>query len=164
MRRKDGQKSEDLQRKIDELQNQLKRALADYQNLEKRTHEERHEQVRSANRYLLLRLLPVLDTLLLAGRHVEDEGLKLSIKQFQDVLKQEGVERIETENKHFDPKIMEAVEVEKGDEGKVLSEIRAGYILNGEVLRVAQVKVGKQKIDSKEEEKVKEELQRGDYM
>lgn len=156
--------TKELQERAQNLENQVKRTLADYQNLEKRVKEERSEFVKSANRDLLLRFLPTLDTLNLAQKHVDDEGLKLSIQQFLDALKEEGVQKIETIGAHFDPKTMEAVEVEEAEEGKVLEEIRAGYTLNGEVLRPAQVKVGKQKIDVKEEEKVKEESQRGDYM
>jgi len=52
----------------------------------------------------------------------------------------------------------------EGEEGKVLSEVRAGYLLNGEVLRPAQVKVGKKEIDQKVEEEAKKEEQRGDYV
>lgn len=127
----------------EELENQLKRALADYQNLEKRVGQERLEWIRSANKELMLRLLPVLDTLMLASQHVADKGLQLSIQQFLDVLKSEGVERIETVGKHFDPKQMECVQTEEGEEGKVLEEVRPGYTLYDQVLRVAQVKVGK---------------------
>lgn len=159
MAKKDIKKEE-----LENLKNQLKRALADYQNLEKRVAQDRSDWIKNANRDLLLRFLPTLDTLNLAQKHVDDEGLKLSVQQFLDALKSEGVQKIETIGAHFDPKTMEAVEVEEAEEGKVLEEIRAGYTLNGEVLRPAQVKVGKQKIDVREEEKVKEESQRGDYM
>lgn len=152
------------QEKVQELENRLKRTLADYQNLEKRQAVERRDWIKNSNKNLLLRLLPALDTLNLAKQHVEDEGLKLSIQQFQDALKSEGIERIETEDRQFDPKTMEAVEVGQGEEGMVLSEIRAGYLLNGEVLRPAQVKVGKRQIDQKAEEEAKKEEQRGDYM
>lgn len=159
-------KHEDAKEKsrIEELENQLKRVLADYQNLEKRQALDRSDWIKNSNRNLLLRLLPTLDTLNLAQKHVEDEGLKLSIQQFQNALKEEEIEKIETEGKSFDPKTMEAVETAVGEEGKVLSEVRAGYLLNSEVLRPAQVKVGKKEIDQKVEEEAKEELNRGDYV
>ena len=83
-----------------ELENLLKRALADYQNLEKRTEEERQEWIKSGNRNLILNLLPVLDTLFLAQKHIQDEGLNLSIQKFLDVLSEEGVSRIKTENEY----------------------------------------------------------------
>lgn len=134
-----------LKEHVENIQNQLKRALADYQNLEKRQSEERREWIKIANKQLLLRLLPVLDTLMLAGQHVEDEGLKLSIKQFMDTLKNEGVEKIQTEGKEFDPNLMEGIQTVDGDEGKVVTEIRPGFMLEGKVLRPAQVTVGKGK-------------------
>lgn len=132
-----------LQKRIEELEHQLKRALADYQNLEKRVQQEKGEWIRSANKDLILRLLPALDTLLLAGKHVSDQGLALSIQEFLDVLKEEGVARIETEGKDFDPLLMECVETQEGQEGKVYSEVRVGYTLHGRAVRPAQVKVGK---------------------
>ena len=157
-------KDKDQQKQIEESENRLKRALADYQNLEKRVAQDRSDWIKNSNKSLLLRLLPRLDTLIMAGSHIDDEGLKLSIQQFMDALKAEGVERIQTEGREFDPKTMEAVEVGEGEEGKVLSEVRAGYLLNGEVLRPAQVKVGKKEIDQKVEEEAKKEEQRGDYV
>lgn len=130
-------------KKSEELENKYKRALADYQNLEKRVKEERSNWIKTANKELILRLLPVLDTLILAGQHVQDQGLKLGIQHFLSVLKSEGVEKIETVGKQFDPATMECIEIVSGEEGKVLEEIRAGYKVNEQVLRPAQVKVGK---------------------
>lgn len=134
---------EQLKQKIGELESQAKRALADYQNLEKRIQGQRSEWTRGANRELLLRLLPVLDTLLVASKHSQDDSLQVSIQQFLDVLKSEGVEQLETVGHEFDPQTMECVATETGEDNKVLEEIRTGYLLHDKVLRVAQVKVGK---------------------
>jgi molecular chaperone GrpE len=135
---------EKIQKQVEDFENKYKRALADYQNLQKRVNEERQDWIRLANRELLLRFLPVLDTLILANQHVQNEGLQVSINQFQDVLRAEGVVRIETVGKDFDPHIMECVVTDKGEENKVLEELRSGYIMNDRVLRPAQVKVGKE--------------------
>jgi molecular chaperone GrpE len=126
------------------LENQLKRALADYQNLEKRVVSEKSEWIKIANKGLLLRLLPALDNLSLAEKHTQDEGVKLSISQILNAFKEEGIEKIDTVGKDFDPNSMEAVSTIQGDEGKVVEELRAGYTLFGQVLRPAQVMVGKQ--------------------
>jgi len=133
------------------LENQLKRALADYQNLEKRIAAERQEWIKSANKDLLLRLLPGLDSLLLAEKHTQDEGIKISIKHFLDTFEQVGVKKIETVGQSFNPEFMEAigtVEVnplaDSGqDLGKVVEEVRTGYTLFDIILRPAQVIVGK---------------------
>lgn len=133
----------ELRQRAEECENKYKRALADYQNLQKRVDEEKRDWVRAANRELLLRLLPVLDTLLLAQKHGEDQGVKVSVAQFFDTLKAEGVTRIKTEGEDFDPMLMEAVTTGEGEDGKVLEEMRVGYMIYDKLLRPAQVKVGK---------------------
>ena len=125
------------------LENQLKRALADYQNLEKRIAEEKISWIKAANKDLLLKLLPGLDSLILAEKHTQDEGVKLSIKHFLDILELDGVKKIETVGKDFDPNFMEAVSTTQGEDGKIIEEVRTGYTLFDQVLRPAQVVVGK---------------------
>lgn len=145
--------ADELKKQVEDCENKYKRALADYQNLEKRSIEQRKEWIKSANRDLLLRLLPVLDTLILASQHVQDQGVAASIKQFEDVLKSEGVEKIEVVGQLFDPQTMECVVTKEVDptaasgqeEGKVLEELQAGYVFYDRILRPAKVKVGKAK-------------------
>ena len=91
----------------------------------------------------MLRLLPGLDSLLLAEKHTQDEGVKLSIKHFLGILENEGVKKIETIGKDFDPNLMEAITTQEGENNKVLEEVRSGYMLFETVLRPAQVIVGK---------------------
>jgi len=136
-------KSKELETQEKELENHLKRTLADYQNLEKRVAGERQQLIKSANRELILRLLPALDTLILAKKHTNDQGLELAIQQLFDILEREGVKKIETLEKNFDPKYMECVATVEGEEGKVIEELKPGYLLNDSVLRPAQVSVGK---------------------
>ena len=134
---------EELEKKVEECEDKYKRALADYQNLQKRVSEEKVDWIRGANKELLLRILPVFDTLVLAGKHSSDASLKITLLQFQDTLKAEGIVKIETVGKQFDPATMEAIETVEGEEGKVIEELRAGYMLYDKLLRPAQVKVGK---------------------
>jgi len=140
---KEDKKKQELIKKNEELEHQVKRTLADYQNLEKRVAEDRMEWIKLANKQLLLRILPAVDSLILAEKHTKDEGIILSIKMFLDALEQEGIKKIETIGKDFDPNIMECVHVADGDEGKVVEEIKAGYTLYDKILRPAQVIVGK---------------------
>jgi molecular chaperone GrpE len=141
--KKNEKKVEQEEKEFANLESQLKRALADYQNLEKRIAEEKSSWVKASNKNLLLQLLPGLDSLLLAEKHTQDEGVKLSIKHFLDILENEGVKKIETVGKDFDPKLMEAVTTQAGEEGKILEEVRSGYMLYDSILRPAQVIVGK---------------------
>lgn len=129
--------------KSQNLENQLKRAVADYQNLEKRIASEKSDWIKLSNKDLLLRLLLGLDSLVLALKHTQDEGVKIALKHFLDILEQEGVKKIETEGKIFDPNLMEAVATREGEEGRVLEETRIGYMLEDKVLRPSQVIVGK---------------------
>ena len=140
---KEDKKKQELIKKNEELEHQVKRTLADYQNLEKRVAEDRMEWIKLANKQLLLRILPAVDSLILAEKHTKDEGIILSIKMFLDALEQEGIKKIETIGKDFDPNIMECVHVADGNEGKVVEEIKAGYTLYDKILRPAQVIVGK---------------------
>jgi molecular chaperone GrpE len=148
---KDGELNKDetvhLKQEIGELENRVKRIFADYQNLEKRVAQEKRGLILNSNRQLLLKLLPVLDTLVFALEHTKDKGLELAIKQFTDTLTAEGVKKIEAKDKMFDPKQMECIAVEAGEDGKVTMEVLTGYMLNEEVLRPAMVKVGKKDIE-----------------
>ena len=134
---------EDLKQKVEEFESRYKRALADYQNLQKRVQEEKGEWIRSANKELILRILTVLDTLMLAYQHTQDKNIQVSVQQFFDILKSEGVTKIETVGQKFDPNTMEAIATDVGEEGKVIEELRAGFMLYDKLLRAAQVKVGK---------------------
>lgn len=136
---------EKLKQKVEDLEGQVKRVLADYQNLEKRVAEQRRELIMSANKDLLLKILPILDTLVLASKHSQDKSLQVSIQQFLAVLQSEGISKIKTEKQEFDPNTMECVTIIEGEEGKVIEEVRSGYTIGDRILRVAQVIVGKGK-------------------
>ena len=120
------------------------RALADYQNLEKRTQAEKQEIRVYAAEAILMRLLPVVDTLVRAARQVKDPGLELALKELYSALSEQGVEKIEVVGKPFDPHQMECIEVVAGDtDNMVVEELLPGYRLRDKIIRIAQVKVGK---------------------
>ena len=119
-----------------------KRALADYQNLERRTGEEKKDFAQYANSGLILKILPGLDSLEKAQEHLKDPGLELAIKQLKDGLKEAGVAEIETLGVEFNPEGMECLELTEGDEGIVIEEVRKGYKLGEKVIRTAMVRVG----------------------
>src|SRR6185369_6385079 len=83
---------DEKQLEIDNLKNQLVRALADYQNQNKRFQEERQQIFTAASQNVLENLIPVLDILEKAQEHLKDQGLELAIGQFKHVLKEEGLE------------------------------------------------------------------------
>ena len=124
------------------LEDNYKRALADYQNLQRRTVDEKREWAKLSNKDLVLKFLPILDTLMLAEKHTQDKNFVLTVQQFLSALEQEGVKRIDTVGKEFDPNLMECVTTQEGEKNKVLEELRAGYTMFDNVLRSAQVIVG----------------------
>lgn len=136
-------KKHDDQKHSEEWKTKYLRALADYQNLEKRTRSEVDEARKFAAEIILARLLPALDTLQKASNHIKDPGLDLAVKELSAVLEEQGVEKIETIGKEFNPHEMECVEVVEGKENEVVSEVLPGYRFRGKILRVAHVNVGK---------------------
>jgi molecular chaperone GrpE len=138
------QEKDDLKRQMEEFKNKYLRALADYQNLEKRVDQERFESMKMANRNLLIKILPFLDNLEKAEVFVKDQGLKISKDHFFQILREAGLEEIDLSNKDFDPVLAEAIDIVPGKEdNKVVEVLRKGYIYEGKVIRVAQVKVSK---------------------
>lgn len=136
--------TEKLQKQIDELNNNWKRALADYQNLERRARNEKEEFAKYAKSSLVTKLLPVVDSLEKAQVHLKDQALSISVKTLKSILGAEGLEEIDVLGKHFDPYSMQAIDVVYGkDEGKVVEVFQKGYRLFNKVIRPAQVKVTK---------------------
>lgn len=133
-----------LKKQAEEFKNKYLRALADYQNLEKRVSEERFELMKMANKDLLIKILPFLDNLEKAEVFVRDPGLKISKEHFLQILKEAGLEEIDLLNKDFDPNLAEAIDIVAGKEdNKVVEVLRKGYKFEDKIIRVAQVKISK---------------------
>lgn len=131
------------------------RALADYQNLEKRTHEHVNESRNYASAHIIRALLPVLDNLERASKHLEDDGLTHIVRQFNTVFTDVGVTRLDVLGKPFNPVEMECVAMVEGNEGVVVEEVIAGYRMHDKVIRPARVIVGSgEKIDRSPKETV----------
>ncbi len=129
-------------KQLKQLEDKYVRALADYQNLEKRIQSQQSEFIRFASATLIDKLLPVLDDLERAQSSLKDKGLNLVVDQFKKTLKSEGVEEIKALNQTFDPTTMDAQELVKGPKNRVIKITIKGYTLNGKVLRPAKVHVG----------------------
>ncbi|MBI3443165.1 nucleotide exchange factor GrpE [Candidatus Woesebacteria bacterium] len=129
---------------LTELKNQLARALADYDNLRKRTELEKGLWVKFAGERILTKLLPILDNFESAQSHLNDQGLAIAIGGFKKVLTEEGLEEIRPKpGDEFDANIHEAIEVIKnGQEGKISEAVLVGWkFREGFVIRHAKVKV-----------------------
>jgi len=133
-----------LKKQLEETNNKYFRALADYQNLEKRINEEKFELMKMANKNLLIKILPFLDNLEKAEIFVKDPGLKISKDHFLQILKESGLKEMDLLNKDFDPNFAEAVDIVSGKEdNKVVEVLKKGYMFENKIIRIAQVKVSK---------------------
>ncbi|HUD19470.1 MAG TPA: nucleotide exchange factor GrpE [Patescibacteria group bacterium] len=127
----------------DDWKGKCMRALADYQNLERRDREEKDEVRVYAAEIILGRLLPFVDTISRVAKHIDDMGLRLALKELGAILQEQGVTQMNVVGKSFNPHEMECIEVVDGEDNKVAGELLPGYLFRGKVLRIAQVKVGK---------------------
>lgn len=144
--------SKKLQGDLDEALEGWKRARADYDNLKKRTVLEQVETITRANENLVLDLLPVLDNFEHAFKGLSDEekennwvkGFEFIKKQLVDLLEKYNVKEIKTVGEEFDLEKHEAVSKEKkkgSKKGKIIKEVRKGYLMGDKVIRVAQVAI-----------------------
>jgi molecular chaperone GrpE len=137
-----------------ELKDRLLRAQAEWDNSRKRILREKEDAVRYAGEAFLERLLPVLDNFemgMQAAQSATDakaiaQGLEMVLAQFQQALRDSGVEVIDAVGHPFDPHRHEALghhESDEHPEGHVLTQLRKGYKLKDRLLRAASVFVAK---------------------
>ena len=133
-------------------EDQYLRLLADYQNLQKRTVQEKQELYKFAGQKTIEALLPALDTFDYAKTHLNPEaGVEKIIKDFELVfdsllkaLSETGLETIEETGIPFDPFFHEPLQQVHTDDlpnHTVMQILKKGYMLNKKVLRPALVAV-----------------------
>lgn len=132
----------ELKQQLADLEEKLKRTLADYQNQSRRYQSRQSEVVLFANQKLLDKFLSLLDSLELAQSHLKDKGLTLIINQFYQILTSEEVEPIQTDNQPFNPETMDCTAVVEGGKNIVITTVSPGYTHHDRVLRPAKVEVG----------------------
>lgn len=136
---------------------QMQRLKADFENFRRRMMQEQVHWGERAVASLLRELIPVVDNLeraCFASPSQEEgegsspgslrQGLELTLRQFQGVLANAGVQPISSVGEPFDPRQHEAmgrVESREYPVDTVVEEYQKGYIYKGQVLRPALVKV-----------------------
>jgi molecular chaperone GrpE len=143
-----------LKAQLEQEKNNTLRALADMQNLRRRTDDERVRIVREGNERLIKEILPILDDFdrgLAASRDTQSydqliEGVESVLRKTADVLARQGVQPIPAVGQPFNPDLHEAVSVvtdtDQADE-TVVQELQKGYTLHGRVIRPSMVTVAK---------------------
>ena len=134
-----------------DLTNTLVRLQADFDNYRKRIEKERDQARHRGVEHLIEQFLPALDGFDRALAAHDDpayeeyrKGFELIRKQLWDVLAKQGVHRIESVGKEFDPNVHHAIEhVPTTDyqDGAVIDELQPGYTFHHRVLRPAMVRV-----------------------
>lgn len=128
------------------------KALAETENIRKRTQREREEYIKYANLPIIKKLLPVIDDLERAinmsvnSKDFEGlyKGITMITGRLHELIKAEGVEPIECIGKPFDPQMHQPLMVEANpdyEENTVIEEMQKGYIMHGRVIRPSLVKV-----------------------
>lgn len=137
---------------IEELQDRLRRSLAEFDNFRKRTEKEKSQMFDMGVKSMLEKILPVVDNFerglgTLNEKELEDGfalGMNNTYKQLLKTMEDMGVETIETVGKEFDPNLHNAVMHEDNEEfgeNTVSQEFQKGYIYHGTVVRHSMVKV-----------------------
>lgn len=130
----------------------LQRTMAEFDNFRKRTVKEKNTMYENGVKEVLEKLLPVIDNFERAiGSAEEDkkdepfvQGVEMIYKQLMTMLKEVGVEEIETVGKEFDPNLHHAVTHEENEDygdNEIVEVFQKGYIYKETVLRYSMVKV-----------------------
>ena len=131
---------------VEELKKQLTRALADYDNLQKRVSEKKEEEEKIASFKIMVKLLPLYDMLIQAQVHLQDSGLAITIKEFETIFAEEGILKVNSKTGDvFNEKEQEAIEtLEGGKKGTIAQSLLTGWkYKNGFIIRPEKVKVYK---------------------
>jgi molecular chaperone GrpE len=143
---KNEKSTDKVHEELETVKAMLVRALADYDNLSKRVDRERTDLFKMASVGVVSKLLPTLDMLENAQKHLQDSGLAIGIGEFKKVLNEEGLTEIRPNvGDQFDENTMEAIEVVAGTSDNTITEtVLAGWKYDdGTVVRHAKVKVSK---------------------
>lgn len=137
---------------IEELQDKLKRQIAEFDNFRKRTEKEKSAMYEIGAREIIEKILPVLDNFERGLAAVPEdekgssfaEGIEKIYKQFVKTLEESGVAAIEAVGQQFDPNLHNAVmhvEDDNYGENEISQELQKGYTYRGTVVRYSMVQV-----------------------
>jgi len=142
---------EEEKKRSEDLENKLKHALADFQNLTKKTQLEIKNGINTRITQLMIEFLKIYDDFIRAKEVFSKnegniEGLDSIIKNMDSLLEQNNVNPIDALGEIFDPKLHEAISIindPKLDDNTITKEIRKGYISHTKVIRPSLVEISK---------------------
>ncbi|WP_455367444.1 nucleotide exchange factor GrpE [[Eubacterium] cellulosolvens] len=138
-------------KRADDYLSRMQYLQADFENYIKRIKRDVDDQKKFATKQMVVKLLDIAEDLERAVESVKsigdnplNNGVQMVLKELKKLLQQEGISEIESVGKLFNPDVHEAVgqvETDNNSEGKVIRELRRGYMLHGKVLRPSMVEV-----------------------
>ncbi len=149
---KQDKKEEAYKEKIDQLEDRVKRQMAEFENFRKITDREKHAMFETGAKSVLEKILPVIDNFERGFATVDPEdesdafvgGMRMVYKQLMTELENIGVKPIEAVGCEFDPNFHNAVmqvESEEYESGVVAQELLKGYTYHDMVVRHSMVAV-----------------------
>ncbi len=149
-KKKDKKDKKDL--RIEELEDKVKRQLAEFENFRNRTEKEKSRMYEIGARDIIEKMLPVVDNFERGLASIPEaekgnpvaSGMEMIYKQMMTTLEGLGVKPIEAVGQPFDPNFHNAVmhvEDEEIEESTVVEEFQKGYIYKESVIRYSMVKV-----------------------
>ena len=146
---KDGIKK--IQEENSDLTDKWQRALADYQNLERRTQAEISQRVSSKTNDLLLSFINIYEDFIraedsLSKDKINTDGIQAVIKNMENLLTENDIKPIDAVGEIFDPQIHEAVSTIENnslDDGTITQEVSKGYFSGKAILKPSKVIVSK---------------------
>lgn len=151
-KKKTDKKTEAYEEKIAELEDRVKRQMAEFENFRKRTEKEKATMFEMGAKSIIEKILPVADNFERGLATVPEEekgsafseGMNMIYKQMMAELESAGVKPIEAVGKEFDPNFHNAVmqvESDEYEEGVVAQELLKGYTYRDSVVRHSMVAV-----------------------
>ncbi len=141
------EKVQELNAKIAELTNDLKRVQADFSNYCKREEKDKKDFIEYASASVICEILPIVDELEIAVKKINEsdkKGVQMILNKMKKLLSEKGVTEINCVGEKFDPHKHEVLQSEEGkEEGIVLEELQKGYEIKGKILRYSKVKISK---------------------
>ncbi len=154
--------SDDMEKKLAEMNERLLRLAAEFDNYKKRTAKEKEQIAAHSEAKFMLRLLPIYEEIALAEKECAKigdkpvrEGIMLVLSKLRQSFEKDGLQEMKLEGEKFDPFRHESALREESDapEGQIVRAIQKGYLFRGEVLRHAIVSVS---VGKKQDEKADE--------
>ena len=149
---KKDKKKDKAQEKIEELEDKVKRQLAEFENFRNRSEKEKTAMFETGARSVIEKMLPVIDNfergLAMIPEEEKDtpfaDGMNKIYKQMVTELDGLGVKPIEAVGKEFDPNLHNAVmqvESDESESGVIAQELQKGYTYHDTVVRHSMVAV-----------------------